>query len=260
MRPAERWRALERDGLVGRFRLLEDLPASRAARRYRACSPEGLQVLVQVCHPEVSLEPTFTERFFQEVQHYPSLYGVLAWGTCHDLVYVAQPPLRGSCLRSVREHGSLPVDLALACAGDVVDALNEAHARGVCHRNLSPDNVRLTAREAEVTDYGLFCESHRFLYTPFTAPEQRVPKGEVGPWSDQYSLGRLLLWMLGDAPTLLEAVLTRMTNPVPEDRYPDLTTAREALEAASQGCMKLCDTIAGCNSLTQPPRRQHSPC
>ncbi|AZM47461.1 hypothetical protein DMB38_18180 [Streptomyces sp. WAC 06738] len=62
----------------------------------------------------------------------------------------------GSSLAAVlRERGRLPVPRVAEIGVQVLDALAEAHAAGVVHRDLKPDNILVTDRRAVITDFGI---------------------------------------------------------------------------------------------------------
>ena len=53
-------------------------------------------------------------------------------------------------------HGRLPLDEALAIAGQIADALDTAHGKGIVHRDLKPANLKFTADgQVKVLDFGL---------------------------------------------------------------------------------------------------------
>jgi serine/threonine-protein kinase len=64
--------------------------------------------------------------------------------------------VEGESLRERRARGGeLPVQDAVRILMEVVDALSEAHAHGVVHRDIKPDNVMLRGRHALVADFGV---------------------------------------------------------------------------------------------------------
>ena len=87
-----------------------------------------------------------------------------------------------------------------------------AHARGIIHRDLKPSNVLLTLDGTpKITDFGLAKQmegdskqtrSGAIMGTPsYMAPEQAWGQThEIGPLSDQYSLGAILYEMLVGRP------------------------------------------------------------
>ena len=66
------------------------------------------------------------------------------------------PYVEGQSLRDrLARQGELPVHDAVRILVEIVDALAHAHARGVVHRDIKPDNVLLSGRHALVMDFGV---------------------------------------------------------------------------------------------------------
>ena len=90
------------------------------------------------------------------------------------------------------------LDRALSCLGYV-------HQCGVVHGNLTPENMRIDAASHNVVIGGWGAAAHnpaitaeqiRVFSDEFGAPEVKE-QGEIGPWSDIYSLGKIMIWLLG---------------------------------------------------------------
>src|SRR6266536_2123207 len=90
-----------------------------------------------------------------KLQH-PHVVPLLTAGANEGLLYFAMPYIEGESLRArlAREH-ELPIQDSVRILRDVTDALAYAHAHGVVHRDIKPDNVLVSGRHALVTDFGV---------------------------------------------------------------------------------------------------------
>lgn len=117
--------------------------------------------------------------------------------------------------------GKLSVSRTLAIMKPVIHAMAGIHKRGVIHRDISPDNIMITAdRKVKLIDfgaarqYGDYNEDKVFKggYTPL---EQVSENGQVGPYSDIYSV----------CATMYTCISGRMVTPARERlRHDDLQT------------------------------------
>ena len=127
--------------------------------------------------------------------------------------------VEGTDLRALlREQGPLDPSSALAISGQVADALDAAHAKGLVHRDVKPSNVLLdTDGHVYLSDFGLTRRLEeqgpqpgveRSLGTPaYVAPEQ-IDGATVDGRADVYSLGCMLYeCLVGEAPFVRESRL-----------------------------------------------------
>jgi serine/threonine-protein kinase len=115
------------------------------------------RVVVKVLPEELSGNVSIV-RFRREIalaarlQH-PHLAPVLMAGEMDGLPYYAMPFVEGDSLRKRLSRGELPVAETISILRDVARALEYAHANGVTHRDIKPDNVLLAGSSAVITDF-----------------------------------------------------------------------------------------------------------
>jgi tetratricopeptide (TPR) repeat protein len=186
-----------------------------------------------------------------ELEH-PHIARLLDGGTTDDgrpylvMEFIDGEPLDRHCARR-----QLSTDERLLLLLGVCAAMEYAHARGVLHRDLKPDNVLVTADGTpKVTDFGLAkrlegaggkagpTQSGAVLGTPsYMAPEQASGRrAEVGPATDVYALGAILYELLTGRPpfraeTPLDTLFQVLADePVPPTRlHPRLARDLETI-------------------------------
>ncbi|HVP72004.1 MAG TPA: serine/threonine-protein kinase, partial [Gemmatimonadaceae bacterium] len=214
------------------------------------------RVVVKILPPDLSASVS-AERFRREIQlaaglQHPHIVPVLTAGISEGLPYFTMPFVDGESLRArlLREH-ELTVNDTVAILRDVAKALAYAHARGVVHRDIKPDNVLLTGGSAVVTDFGVakalrasqqeagsgLTSLGMAMGTPaYMAPEQAAADPDTDARADIYALGVVAYEMVtgrpvfsGRSPQQVLAAHTMQTpTPVTELR-PSLPPAFAAL-------------------------------
>ena len=127
--------------------------------------------------------------------------------------YIAMPYLRGPTLGDIRRSMSEPPTerWLRSVVEPLLDALATMHAAGVCHRDIAPDNIVMTASGVPVLlDFGAArrldasrVESVTAVLKPCYAPiEQYADETQMrqGPWTDLYALGALLVFLIDAKP------------------------------------------------------------
>ena len=226
--------------LAGRYQVERELGRGGMAVVYLARDVKhSRHVAVKVLRPDLA-STIGAERFLREIDvaarlTHPNILTLHDSGSAEGgaLLYYVMPWVEGETLRARldREH-QLPVDEALAITRQVAAALDYAHARGVVHRDVKPENILLTGEHACVADFGLaralyaastrrLTESAVAVGTPaYMSPEQAAADPDVDGRADVYSLGCVVYEMLaGTAPyrgATAQAVLAQhLTAPVP---------------------------------------------
>ncbi len=178
------------------------------------------KVAIKVLSPEL-VQGLNAERFEREILLAASLQqanivGVLAAGEVDGLPYFTMPFVEGESLRSRITVQGMPIADVLAILRDVTKALAYAHARGIVHRDIKPDNVLLSGGTAMVTDFGIakaisasrsatgatLTSVGSSIGTPaYMAPEQVAGDPNIDHRVDLYALGCMAYELLtGGSP------------------------------------------------------------
>ena len=234
--------------LANRYRIEREIGSGGMATVYLARDlRHEREVAVKVLRPELAaaLAP---ERFLREIRiaanlNHPHILPVFDSGEADGFLYYVMPYEEGQSLRQkLAREGELPVGEAVRLLRDVVDALAHAHAKGVVHRDIKPDNVLLSGRHALVTDFGVAKAVSEVtgrdklttvgvaLGTPaYMAPEQAVADEHIDHRADIYAVGVLGYELLTGRPPFLgttpQMVLSAHVTQAPEP----VTKYREAV-------------------------------
>jgi serine/threonine-protein kinase len=210
----------------------------------------GRKVALKVLSAELAADAVFRERFVREshlaagIEH-PAIVPVFDAGTDRGTLYISMRLVEGSDLATQLASGPLDSDRALRLVGQIADALDFAHARGLVHRDVKPANILLASgtdggERAFLSDFGIakrsgslpdLTQTGQFVGTvDYVAPEQ-IRGAEVDGRADQYSLGCVLYHCLTGKPpfprpssiAVIYAHLNDDPTPPSQDR-PELTT------------------------------------
>ncbi len=175
-------------------------------------------VAIKVLPPELAFVSNVRERFMREAQTaaqlaHPNIVPIYGVEEKDTLVWIVMALIEGETLgeRLTREGKlSAPESQRILCS--VSDALGYAHAHGVVHRDIKPDNILLERDTLRVlvTDFGIARAAEgdgRLTLTgvavgtpTYMSPEQAMGEGETDGRSDLYSLGIVGYQMLAGAP------------------------------------------------------------
>ncbi|HSB75203.1 MAG TPA: protein kinase, partial [Terriglobales bacterium] len=196
---------------------------------YRAYDRElDRTVALKLIRPELGSDPTMSQRFRQELLlaskiSHKNILRIHDLGEANGTKFISMAYVEGEDLHQLLlREGKLPVSRAVSLAKQLCAALEAAHAEGVVHRDLKPQNILLDkAGQVYVSDFGLakslqadatrVTMSGQFLGTPrYMSPEQALAAA-VDHRSDLYSLGLILYEMVtGEIPFKADSTLQTM--------------------------------------------------
>ena len=149
------------DALAGRYRLERELGAGGMATVYLAHDlRHDRPVAIKVLHPDVAAS-VGGERFLAEIHTtaklaHPNILPLFDSGTEDGILYYVMPLVVGESLRArLERERTIETGEALRLTREVADALAYAHAQGVIHRDVKPENILLQSGHAFVTDFGI---------------------------------------------------------------------------------------------------------
>ncbi len=241
------------DTLGGRYLLSGLLGAGGMAEVFLAYDRMlGRDLALKVLKEHYAKDERFVGRFWREAQsaaalNHRNVVQIYDQGhTGDERYYIAMEYVPGGTLEDlILRRGPLGPAEAARLASQVAEALHVAHARGIVHRDIKPQNVLIDeAGNAKVADFGIALAASRtstsgtnlLFGTPsYMSPEQAMGE-RVGHKSDLYSLGVVLYEMLtGTVPFTAEGALaTAMKHVIepplsPTKRNPSVSKAMEAL-------------------------------
>jgi serine/threonine-protein kinase len=228
--------------ILGNWELVAVLGKGAMGRVYRARHVRlGREAAIKVLNPEYVSRPDVVQRFFREARvvneiDHEHIVEVTDFVEAPGLAYLVMELLEGDSLRALlklRKRRYPRIDRIVGIMREVCSALEAAHAKGVVHRDLKPDNVFVVKRNGgdftKVLDFGVArlldggddhesTVSGMIIGTPhYMSPEQALGK-KVGRDADLWAAGVVLYEALAgsvpfSAPSFVELAMTIREKP-----------------------------------------------
>ena len=229
------------------------------------------QVALKLLSPDLARDEGFRRRFLAESEiaaslEHPHILPVHSAGEANERLYIAMRYVEeGDLKRLLRREAPLTPERSLELLGEVADALDAAHERGLVHRDVKPSNILVSVQAGKEHPY--LAEFGLTLHTSergtgdataqivgtvdYIAPEQ-IAGDAVDARADVYALGCVLYECLtGEVPfprdSDLAALWAHMRTDPPRvsERRPELPEAIDAVVA---------------KALAKDPEKRHGSC
>ena len=215
------------------------------------------EVAIKVLPPELSYRQDLRDRFTREAQlagglNHPHIVPIYDVGEGGGLVWYEMALVDGESVRArVQRDGPLTEAQTRRIIREVAWALGYAHARGIIHRDIKPDNILLergTGR-ALVTDFGIAKLAEGDSSTVpgtvlgslmYMAPEQATGEGNVDGRADIYSLGLCGHFMLGGRPPFKKATVITVAARIATGATPDFDEIEQPIDPTFRQLLERC--------------------
>jgi serine/threonine protein kinase len=232
----------------GVYEVLDVLGAGGMGRVYRARNVTLDRVVaLKTLAPQFSADSGFVQRFLKEARsaarlNHPNIVQIYDFGCEEGTYFLAMEYVDGPSLRALLGKARFNERDAVLLVRHAVAALGVAHAQGIVHRDIKPDNLMLTARRdrLKLVDLGIakridedqvLTQTGQAVGTPqYISPEQIRGVRDIDARADIYSLGATFFQLVtGHAPyegTSGAMIMSmHLTHPLPDPRtyVPDLS-------------------------------------
>jgi serine/threonine protein kinase len=204
------------ESTLGTYRLISPLGAGGMGEVWRAEDTRLLrEVAIKILSDHIANDPEWKARFLREARtiaqlNHPNIATIFAIEQEGEKVFIVMELIEGESLTTILGRGAMEPREAVRIIRQVAEALEEAHGKGIVHRDIKPDNVIVARRNAKVLDFGIakqiggnlskdtpaLTQGGMIVGTPYyMSPEQALGK-TLDHRSDLFSLGVMLYEML----------------------------------------------------------------
>ena len=221
---------------ISHYKILEKLGEGGMGVVYKAHDTElDRDVALKFLPHHITMDESEQARFLQEARaaallNHPNICTVHAIEKWESEQFIVMEFVDGKTLREIIAKGQLKIDNCINYAIQIGEALQEAHSKGIVHRDIKADNIMVNSKnQIKVMDFGLAKLKGSLKLTKtsstvgtlaYMAPEQ-IQGGEVDARGDIFSFGVVLYEMLtGHMPFRGEHEAAMMYSIVNEDPSP----------------------------------------
>lgn len=200
--------------ILGYYRMLEKIGAGGMGEVWKAEDTRlGRTVAVKILPPAIASDQEAIARMRREARtaaqiNSPNIATIYSFEEIGERLFIVMEFVEGDPLTKLIARGPMPEAELCRIGHEVAEALAEAHAKGIIHRDIKPDNIIVSGRRVKVLDFGIakqistnigpgdptayLTQQGMIVGTVnYMSPEQALGKG-LDPRTDIFSLGIVL--------------------------------------------------------------------
>jgi serine/threonine protein kinase len=242
---------------LGTYRLISRLGAGGMGEVWRAEDTKLLrQVAIKILPEQLAADQEWKDRFLREARtvaqlNHPNIATIYSIDQQGDTLFIAMELIEGEALSAVTARGPMMPADAVRVAIHVCDGLSEAHAKGIVHRDIKPDNIILSPRFVKVLDFGIakqiggtadpsLTQGGMVMGTPhYMSPEQALGRA-IDSRTDIFSLGVVLYEMLSGAKPFVGEAVTEILLQIVMTDPRDISAAAFGITPALADVVRKC--------------------
>jgi serine/threonine protein kinase len=248
--------------ILGYYRMIEKIGAGGMGEVWKAEDTRlGRIVAIKILPPAIAADQDAIARMRREARtaaqiNHPNIATIYSFEEIADRLFIVMEFVEGEPLTALIARGGIAEADVCRIGRDVAEALSEAHAKGIVHRDIKPDNVIVSGRRVKVLDFGIakqvegvagsndptayVTQQGMIIGTiQYMSPEQALGK-PLDARTDIFSLGIVLYQMAtGRLPFKGETVTETMTQIIRDDP-PDPAAVNRALSPSLAAIIARC--------------------
>jgi serine/threonine protein kinase/Tfp pilus assembly protein PilF len=247
---------------LGRYRVDSKLGAGGMGEVYLGEDTRlGRPVAIKILAATEALDAGRRKRLEREASalsrlNHPNIATVYDFDRVDDLDYLVMEYVEGESLAHRLARGELPEKEVRRWGSQIAEALSEAHALGVLHRDIKPQNIMITQQhQAKVLDFGLakLSEGEHELASaatatadgsvvgtmPYIAPEC-LRGGTADERSEVFGLGAVLYEMATGRRAFAADTVPQLIDKILHEDPPAVTALNRQMSPALQQCIEKC--------------------
>lgn len=197
---------------IDHYRMVRRIALGGMAEIFEAVDEKsGRTVALKKILPHIATDPDFLDRFFHEIRiqislKHPNVVELLDCSPIPQQAYIVMEFVDGGELHSLRrQSGRFPWEIALYVVQEALRGLGAAHAKGVIHRDIKPQNIMWTRDGCvKIGDFGISHAAHltrlthtgTVVGTPAHMSPEQARGEELDARTDLFSMGTVLYELL----------------------------------------------------------------
>ncbi|MGE5716252.1 MAG: protein kinase domain-containing protein [Acidobacteriota bacterium] len=222
---------------IDHYRIVRRIALGGMAEIFEAVDERsGRTVALKKILPHIATDPDFLDRFFHEIRiqislKHPNIVELVDCSPTPSLAYIVMEYVDGGELNGLRKKsGRFPWEIALFVTREALIGLAAAHAKGVIHRDIKPQNIMWTREGCvKIGDFGISHAEHltrlthtgTVVGTPAHMSPEQARGEELDARTDLFSMGTVLYELLcGYNPFTADSIAASLRRVA--DAEPDL--------------------------------------